>query len=201
MGLYRVDDLDRARIGAASPTSTRWYVLTGAAACGKTTLLRQLESEGFAAMRETARWYFDRELAAGRSLADLRSDDAALQCAIAALQRRAEEGADPGREMFLDRALPDSLAFYRIVGLDPNGLLPDCLDRRYAGVFILDSLHAHRSATLGPEDERSSVFLDEWLERDYRTLGYDVVRVPAIPPAERLAFVLDHLQARGSPPS
>jgi predicted ATPase len=50
-----------------------------------------------------------------------------------------------------------------------------------------------RENTLGPEDEASSDFLNEWLAKDYRALGYTVIRVPSYPPEERLAFVLEQV--------
>lgn len=55
----------------------------------------------------------------------------------------------------------------------------------------------HRDKTLGPEDDTTSDFLNEWFARDYSTLGYHVVRVPVLPPEERLAFILDRLSGHG----
>ena len=39
-------------------------------------------------------------------------------------------------------------------------------------------------------------YLDEWQTRDYRALGYSVVKVPVMPPEERLAFVLERLSVQ-----
>jgi predicted ATPase len=39
--------------------------------------------------------------------------------------------------------------------------------------------------------------LAEWHARDDRALGYEVVRVPVLPPPERLAFVLERLAGQG----
>jgi predicted ATPase len=189
----RDEPLDPARLRRAFGTTTRWHVLTGAACCGKTTLVDMLASRGFAVLQESARWHFDRALTAGTTLEELRADDHALQRAIAALQGLWEQDLDASTTTFLDRGLPDSLTFYRLVGLDPNEILPACFRHQYASVFILDRLPAHRDRMLGPEDEQSSAFLDEWLERDYRALGYSVVRVPQLPPAARMDFVLDRL--------
>ena len=187
------EPLDPASLGRTFVTATWWHVLTGAACCGKTTLVDMLAARGFAVLQESARWYFDRALAAGRTLEELRADDHALQRSIAALQIRWEQGLDAGTTTFLDRALPDSVTFYRLVGMDPDEILPACFAHRYASVFLLDRLPAHRDRTLGPEDEASSAFLDEWLERDYRALGYSVVRVPPLAPAARMDFILDRL--------
>jgi predicted ATPase len=187
------EPLDPAHLGSTFATATSWHVLTGAACCGKTTLVDMLAARGFAVLPESARWYFDRALAAGRTLEELRADDHALQRSIAALQIRWEQGLDARTTTFLDRALPDSVTFYRLVGLDPNEILPACFQHRYASVFILDRLPAHRDRMLGPEDEESSAFLDHWLERDYRALGYRVVRVPPLAPAARMSFLLKRL--------
>ena len=189
----RTIELDPGLLSTPFETQTSWHVLTGAACTGKTTLINMLADKGFQIVPESARIYFEQEMAKGYSLEELRADGPALQRGIAALQLEFEHGVRAGNVVFLDRAIPDSLAFYRIHGMDPNEILPECFHHRYASVFILDRLPLHRDQTLGPEDNAASDFLDEWLERDYRALGYRVVRVPVMPPEERLEFVMEHL--------
>jgi predicted ATPase len=67
---------------------------------------------------------------------------------------------------------------------------------RYASVFILDRLPFQLNGAR-IEDDAYTVLLDEWLARDYSALGYSVVRVPVLPPEERLAFVLERLSEQG----
>jgi predicted ATPase len=172
---------------------TNWYVFTGAACCGKTTLIESLSERGYAVIAEGARQYFSCEMAKGRSLEEIRRDDEALQRVIFDLQLKLEQQAQASVVTFLDRALPDSLTFYRVFGMDPNLILAECFTHHYAGVFILDRLPFRRNQTLGPEDNWTSDFLDAWLTRDYQALGYGVVRVPVLPPEERLEFVLHRL--------
>lgn len=191
--VFQTTPLDPALLTAPFTIQTRWYVLTGAACCGKTTLLNLLADRGFAVIQESARQYFEEQLAGGRSLEQIRADGAGLQRGIAALQMEFERSCPPERTTFLDRALPDSLTFYRAFGMDPNAILPACFQYRYAGAFLLERLPVKRDQTLGPEDEASSALLDAWLERDYRALGYAVVRVPPVPPQERLAYILERL--------
>jgi hypothetical protein len=50
---------------------------------------------------------------------------------------------------------------------------------------------------LGIQDDALANYLDEWLARDYSALGYSVVRVPVLPPQERLAFILGRLSEQG----
>jgi predicted ATPase len=190
---HQLTMLDPGILSTPYETHTNWYVLTGAACCGKTTLLEMLAGRGFQVIPESARDFFMREFARGRTLDEVRLDGGALQRGIATLQLRYEGGFAAGKVTFLDRAIPDSLTFYRLHGLNPNEILPECFYHRYAGVFILDRLPLHRQQTLGPEDDANSAFLDEWLERDYRALGYEVLRVPVLSPQERLEFILARL--------
>lgn len=189
----RTVELDLELLTTSFQIQTNWRVLTGAACTGKTTLINMLAEKGFQVIPESARLYFEQEMAKGRSLEEIRVDGAALQRGIAALQLRFEHGVPADQLTFLDRAVPDSLAFYRIHGMDPNEILPECFHYRYAGVFLLNRLPLHRDQTLGPEDNAASDFLDDWLARDYSALGYHVVRVPVLSPSERLSFVIGQL--------
>ena len=189
----RATQLDPDLLSTPFGVQTNWHVITGAPCSGKTTLIDQLADKGFKTVAETARQYFEREMASGRTLDEIREDRAALQRGIDDLQRRMEHGLRALDVAFLDRGFPDSLAFYRVSGMNPNEILLECFHHRYASVFILDRLPFLRKKTLGPEDDATAGFLDECLARDYSALGYSVVRVPALSPQERLAFVLERL--------
>jgi predicted ATPase len=96
---------------------------------------------------------------------------------------------------FLDRGLPDALGFYRFAGMNPNEILPDCFQHRYASVFILDRLPYQQDGVRAGNDETAAYF-ESWMLRDYSALGYNVIRVPVLPPEERLAFVLEKLSGQ-----
>jgi predicted ATPase len=194
---YRATMLDPQLLSTPFRVQTNWHVITGAPCCGKTTLIQQLAHNGFQTVAETARQYFEDEMAKGRTLKEIRADDVSLQRQLMGVQLRLERELRASDVLFLDRGLPDSLAFYRVFGLDPNECLAECFHHRYASVFVLDRLPVRRSATLGPEDEATARFLDDWHPRDYAALGYDVVRVPPLSPHERLVFVLESLAERG----
>ena len=189
-------ELDPDLVATPFEVQTNWHVLTGAACVGKTTLIELLADKGFPNIPESARQYFQREMAQGGTLEEIHADGAALQRGIAALQLKFEREYQATRLTFLDRALPDSLTFYRVHGLNPNEILPECFHHRYANVFILDRLPFHRSRTLGPEDNATSDFLDVWLTRDYNSLGYHVIRVPVLPPRERITLILERLTVK-----
>jgi predicted ATPase len=111
-------------------------------------------------------------------------------------QRRAELDLRATDTVFMDRALPDFLWGWRYQGMDPNELLPECLHLRYASVFILDLLPLELDGARF-EDDMFTIQFDEWLVRDYSALGYDVIRVPVLPPKDRVEFVLDTLSEQG----
>ena len=189
-------ELDPDLLSTPFRVQTNWHVITGAPCCGKTTLIDQLADKGFQTVPEVARQYVERELSRGRTLEEIFDNMAALEPVLADTQMRIEHGLRATDIVFLDRALPDCLYFYRIYGLDPNELLAECFHHRYASVFILDLLPLQLDGAR-LEDEAYTVLFDEWLVRDYTALGYRVVRVPVLPPEERLAFVLESLSELG----
>lgn len=183
--------LDPGMLARPFRVQTRWHVITGAACSGKTTMITQLAALGYGTVAETGRQYITRELAKGRGLADIFS--AADERAMFEMQRAVEQTLSPDVTLFLDRGLPDSLTFFRLTGQDPNPIVPACRLRRYASVFILDRL-PFRPDGVRLDDDAQGDFLDTWLARDYAALGYDVVRVPVMPPAVRLDVVLAYLR-------
>jgi len=177
-------------------TNTNWHVITGAPSCGKTTLIDLFAKKGFKTAPEGARIYIEREVAAGRTIDEIRDDLPALQRGIKDMQKEIERSLPPEDCVFLDRTVLDSLAWYRIFDMDPNEFLAECFQYRYASVFILDQLPLSLDG-FRFDEQGFAVFLDEWHEKDYTALGYQVERVPVLPPAERLSFVIEKLSEQG----
>lgn len=189
---FGTTELDPNLLSSSFGASTNWHVITGAPSCGKTTLIDLLTDGGFRTVPEGARRHIEEEIARGRTIGEIHRDGAGLQRRIAAVQLSIEGGLDPLDVAFLDGAVPSSLAWYRVFGLDPNEVLGACFRRRYSSVFVLDRLPYRRDG-MRFDDDGHAGFLDEWIPRDYRALGYEVVRVPVQAPVERLAFVLARL--------
>jgi len=189
-------ELDPDLLSTPFAVETNWHVITGAPSCGKTTLIDLLAAEGYRTVPECARQFMEQEIAAGRTIEEIHCDSAALQRTILDLQLGIERGLPATELLFLDGAVPGSLAWYRAFGINPNGILPHCFHHRYASVFILDQL-PQRQDGLRFEDKKMPGFLDAWFDLDYRALGYDPVRVPVLQPGERLEFVLRRLSTQG----
>jgi predicted ATPase len=193
---FRTTELDPDLLSTPFKVQTNWHVITGAPSCGKTTLIDQLADKGFRTVPETAHLYIEREMALGRTINEILKNRVDLQVIIIEMQLGIERELQANEVIFLDRALPDCIAFSRYIGMNPNEILPECFHHRYASVSILDPLPFREN---GVRDDDSAVvgYLDEWLARDYRALGYRVVRVPVLAPHERLAFFLERLSEQG----
>jgi predicted ATPase len=194
---FRTTALDPDLLSTPFKVQTNWHVITGAPCCGKTTLIDLLADKGFRTVPETARLYIEKEMAKGRTVHPIREDAAALQRRLMTLKLSVEGGLRATDFAFLDGAVPGSLAWYRVFGLNPNEILPECFHHRYASVFVLDPLPFQPDGERVEELATIARHLDEWLARDYSALGYRVVRVPVLPPQERLAFLLLNLSEQG----
>jgi predicted ATPase len=189
-------ELDPDLLSKSFRVQTNWHVITGASCSGKTTLINQLFAKGFQIVPEAGRQYFEREMAKGRTIEEIRKDRASFTFPIYDLMMTQERGLRATDVIFLDRGLPDALAFFRFAGLNPNEILSDCFQHRYSSVFLLNRLPYWQDGVRTAEDAIAADFELEML-RDYSALGYDVVRVPVLPPEERLTFILESFSVQG----
>ena len=168
---------------------TRWYVITGAPCAGKTSVIRELERRGYPAVDEAARAFIEECLAAGKTLAAIRADELAFEAEILRRKVRIEATLPPERITFLDRAVPDSIAYFKAAGLDVAPCDAPSRRMRYAGVFLLERLGFEKDPVRA-EDDRAAARLESLLAAAYRQLGYTPVRVPVWPVGRRADFIL-----------
>ena len=193
---FKTTELDTDLLATPFRVQTNWHVITGGPSCGKTTLIKLLADKGFQTAPEGARLYLEREIVRGRTIEEMRTNEVALQRGIKDMHLEVERGLQTNDCIFLDRAVPDCLAWYRVFGLNPNEFLRECFHYRYASVFMLDRLPLQLNG-LRYKDNVLQDFTEEWHTHDYSALGYSIVRVPVLPPEERLSFVLDVLSEQG----
>lgn len=196
---FRATELDQVILATPFKVQTNWQVITGTISSGKSTLINQLANEGLQTVPESARLYIAKEMAKGRIIEEIHANGVTLQQGMKELQLAVERSLRPADVVFLDRGFPDFLAWYRVRGMDPNEILAECFYHRYAAVFMLEPLPFQADDQRMAQFAAVTGFLDRWHMRDYRALGYEVVRVPALPPEERLAFVLERLPERRGP--
>jgi predicted ATPase len=169
---------------------TNWYVITGGPGCGKTTSIDLLAASGYKTTIEHARHYIDTKRQAGLTVEQIRKNQEEFQMGVLQMQIEQESSLSPSDIVFLDRALPDALAYYHFLGLKPNQTLLDAMNiYRYRKVFILDLLpivqdYARR------EDETAQKKIHHLLVEVYTSMKFEVVKVPVSPPRERVDLIL-----------
>lgn len=170
---------------------TRWCVITGAPCSGKTAVIRELARRGFRVVPEAARSFIDVELKKGRCLEEIKSDPARFEGHIFRTKLGIEARLPVHERLFLDRALPDSIAYYRLEGLDPAEPRRYSRRVRYSRVFLFEPIEFTKDPVRS-EDAGTAARIERLIEEAYSELGYAIVRVPVMPMPARTDFVLTH---------
>lgn len=178
---------------AVTEIATHWNVITGGPCTGKTTVIEHLGKRGYKTTIEHARHYIDLHEIAGETVEEIRSNKRSFQMGVLEMQSQAEEALNADDTIFLDRALPDSLAYFQFLGLEYDyNLVAKCRRHKYHRVFILDRLPLINDyARL--ENEAEQIRIHKLIIEVYEHLGNPVVFVPVLPPEERVDFILKHI--------
>jgi predicted ATPase len=172
---------------------TNWYVITGGPGSGKTTSIHLLHQRGYKTTIEHARHYIDTQRITGKSVAEIRNNQIAFQTGIIRMQLEQEENLLRDDIVFLDRALPDSLAYYRFLHLPEDFLLQEALRHAaYKKIFILDYLPLIKDYAR-VEDGAAQKKIHSLITAVYESLPFPVVHVPVLPPEERVDYILKNL--------
>lgn len=174
-------------------SEVNWCVITGGPSSGKSTVIRLLKDMGFETTIELARHYIDLQRMNGRSTEEIRANQRQFQHKVLNMQINVEKKLDPKELVFLDRGLPDELAYYKYFNLQPDEkLIAHLDDNRYRAIFILDLLPLDkdyaRTEDVAAQKALHQMIIDTYLER-----GEPIVFVPVLPPKERVEFILDKL--------
>ena len=109
------------------------------------------------------------------------------------MQIEQENEISPDVQVFLDRAIPDALAYYRFLNLPEDEKLTKALRTvSYKKVFILDCLPLIKDYAR-TEDVAAQRKIHALLVKVYESLGFPIVQVPVLPPEERVDFILKNL--------
>lgn len=172
---------------------TNWYVLTGGPGSGKTTTVNLIGRRGYKTTIEHARHYIDTQMQTGRTVEEIRRHQEVFQMGVLEMQIEQESILDPGETIFLDRALPDALAYYYFLGLTPNEKLIKALQLyQYKKVFVLECLPFIQDYAR-KEDEEAQKKIHQYIIKVYDELNQSLVFVPVLPPEKRVDLILANL--------
>jgi predicted ATPase len=170
-----------------------WYVITGGPSSGKTSIIKELAKLGYLTYPEAARVLIDRELAKGKSLKEIRGDEAKFQKRVLKMKVGIEKSAPKDEIVFFDRAIPDSIAYYQICGLDLKEVFRFCKKKRYKKVFFLEPLPFEKDYAR-IENGNTVKKLNKLLKESYKKLGYEVISIPAMSIKKRLNKILKEIE-------
>ena len=172
---------------------TNWYVITGGPSSGKTTTVNLLKERGYITTFEHARHYLDTQRLKGKTIDEVRKNQSEFQLGVLDMQIEQESQISPDILVFLDRAIPDALAYYRFLNLPKDEKLTEVLRTvSYKKVFVLDCLPLVEDYAR-TEDMDAQKKIHALLLEVYESLGFPVVKVPVMEPEERVDFILKNL--------
>jgi len=173
--------------------STNWYVITGGPSTGKTTVINMLQERGYQTTIEHARHYIDTMRDEGETVEEIRNNKRKFQLGVLDMQIEQEASIDPEDVVFLDRAIPDAMAYYQFLMLDyDERLLKVVESTSYKKIFILDRLPFTKDYAR-TEDEEDQKKIHQLITKVYQDLGFPIVFVPVLPPDERVEFILNNI--------
>lgn len=176
-----------------SNLKTNWYVITGGPSSGKTTTVNLLKDRGYKTTIEHARHYIDTQKVTGKTVEEIRANHSVFQQGVLDMQIAQEQELSPEEIVFLDRALPDALAYYRFLNIPIDEKLQKIVRRHaYKKIFILDPLPFVPDYAR-TEDAVAQKKIHMLLTGAYETLLSPIIHVPVLPPEERVEFILKHI--------
>lgn len=171
---------------------TNWYVITGAPCSGKTSVISGIEQLGYKVVHETARAYINDELRKGKTLDVIKADMSLFEHNIFYRKIEIEYSLPEKAIIFLDRAIPDSVAYFRFAGLDPKEPEKRSADIRYRKIFLFERLRIKQDEVRN-ENEEDSILIDRLIAETYVNFGYEIMRVPVLPVGRRVDFILENM--------
>lgn len=173
---------------------TNWYVITGGPSTGKTTTINILQERGYKTTIEHARHYIDTMRVKGQTVEELRSNKREFQLGVLDMQIEQEASINPNDLVFLDRAIPDALAYYRFLKLEVDEILKEVMRKvNYKKIFILDKLPLINDyARLENTNDQNQIH--NLITEVYESLSFPVVHVPVLKPSERVDFILNSIK-------
>lgn len=170
-----------------------WYVLTGGPCSGKTTTLEALKKKGYEIFYEAARIYIDQEMKKGKTLAEIRKNELLFQRKILRMKVKNEKKLHKNEILFLERGIPDSIAYYKVCGVTKDKELEKSVkNSNYKKVFLLELLE-YKKDYARTEDKKTAIQLEKSLKESYERLNILVIKVPSMTLSKRVKFILDNL--------
>jgi predicted ATPase len=152
-----------------------------------------LRERGYQTTIEHARHYLYTQRVKGKTAEEVRKNQIEFQSGILQMQIEQEKVLSPADVIFLDRAIPDALAYYRFLNLTVDLRLAEAMKTiSYKKIFILDFLPLVKDYAR-TEDVAAQKRIHALITEVYESLSFPVLHVPVMEAEARADFILNNL--------
>ena len=173
--------------------TSRWYVITGSASCGKTTLINALAKMGYLTVTEAARTVIDEGIKNGKTVEEIRKDEIEFQRKVLELKIKIEKDLPKDKIVFFDRGIPDTIAYLQVYDIDTRDVIKFCKEKKtYRKIFMLERLPLEKDYAR-VEDDKTLNKIQALLRKAYSDLGYVIINVPVMSLEDRIKLILSNI--------
>ncbi|MXN90575.1 AAA family ATPase [Flavobacterium sp. Sd200] len=171
-------------------------VLIGGPGSGKTTVIEELLQKGHTCYPEISREVILEARKQGIEQLFLEKPLLFSELLLEGRKKQFHEAkADEAHTVFIDRGIPDVLAYMHYIGDSyPAFFDQACRDHVYTKIFFLppwEEIYTADEARY--ENYGQAKLIADHLQETYTNYGYELIEVPKDTPDNRILFILEHL--------
>jgi len=177
----------------SSETIHRKFVLTGGPGVGKSSVIKELEKQGYQVSPEAFTELYDEVRTQGK-LDTLFVDPIKFRYDLMAKQQHLESLLRKEGLTFLDRSKHDIVFFGKYFGLKlPQDLVDEIQKTDLELVFFLDLLSKeyYENTNVRQESQEESLKIHNFLKEEYKKTGLKIIDVPFDTVENRVKFIVD----------
>ncbi|HBK82147.1 MAG TPA: ATPase [Flavobacterium sp.] len=171
-------------------------VLMGGPGTGKTSLLEKLKQEGYSCYPEISREIIREAQKRGVAQLFLKQPLLFSKLLLAGRTKQFEQAQqENARIVFLDRGLPDVLAYMNFTGNNyPYFFETACKKYIYSKIFILPIWEEiYKTDAERYETYEQAVLIEQHLMHTYKKFGYKPIEIPKDTLEKRVQFIKKHI--------